>query len=123
MIRARLASAMLTPDRLSQAAGVSRSTLYRLFEPLGGVAAVIQAERLAQARRLLEDPREHRPIQQIAQAVGFFDASVFSRAFRRAHHASPGQLRGASLAGKPLPRGAAGPTPRRLLDVLARMEA
>lgn len=123
MIRARLGSAMLSADRLSAAAGISRSTLYRLFEPLGGVAAVIQAERLAQARRLLEDPREHRSIQQIALAVGFFDASVFSRAFRRAHHASPRQVREASLAGKPLAGMALGLAPRRLSDVLARMEA
>jgi AraC-like DNA-binding protein len=121
MIRERLAAATLTPERLSRAAGISRSTLYRLFEPLGGVAAAIQAERLAEARRLLEDPREHRGIRAIAEAVGFFDASVFSRAFRRAHGASPGEVREAALAGRPLVLRAPGPAPRGFLDMLARV--
>lgn len=123
MIRERLASATLTPERLCRELGISRSTLYRLFEPSGGVAAAIQAERLAEARRLLEDGRERRSIHRIAEAVGFYDPSVFSRAFRRRFGESPRALREAALAGRPVPAAAAPAAPRGFLDLVARMGA
>lgn len=123
MIRARLGTVTLTPERLCRDAGISRTGLYRLFEPLGGVAAAIQAERLAQARRLLEAPGERRSIQQIGEAVGFYDPSVFSRAFRRRYGAAPRDVREAALCGRPI---AVAPPPaaaRGFLDMVARMEA
>ncbi len=99
LIRSRLASVALTPERLGREVGYSRSSLYRLFEPLGGVAAVIQMERLSEARRRLEDPSERRSIQRIAESVGFCDASVFTRAFRRRYGVAPGELREVARAG------------------------
>jgi AraC-like DNA-binding protein len=66
---------------LCRALGVSRSRLYRLFEPFGGVATYIRRQRLLSAHAALSDPCEVRQIREIGDAVGFVDASSFSRAF------------------------------------------
>lgn len=107
IIRQQLRSALLRPERLCQAAGISRSQLYRLFEPLGGVARYIQAERLRAACRALASPTDGRDISAIAEDVGFFDHSTFSRIFRRDIGCSPRAWRAAALAGHALlPSGA-----------------
>ena len=89
----------LTPDRLAQAIGVSRSGLYRLFEPLGGVAAYIQGRRLARIRAHLADPRERRRISDIAFSYGFTNEASFSRAFRRAFGVSASECRALARTG------------------------
>jgi AraC-like DNA-binding protein len=98
IVRDNLGSATLGPERLCRLAGMSRSQLYRLFEPLGGVAAHIQAERLRAAQRALVDPADRRSIASIAEAVGLFDCSSFSRMFRRAYGCSPREMRIMALA-------------------------
>lgn len=100
MIRDKLGSATLGPARLCAMSGVSRSALYRLFEPLGGVARHIQRERLACAYRFLADPADRRGIAQVAEAVGFFEPSSFSRAFRSEFGIAPRDLRAAALEGR-----------------------
>jgi AraC-like DNA-binding protein len=102
MIRENLRSSRLNPERLCRLAGVSRSQLYRMFEPLGGVAHFIQAERLRQAHRVLADPLNTREIHRVAEEVGFYDASPFSRAFRRAFGYTPTELRSAVRSGMPV---------------------
>jgi AraC-like DNA-binding protein len=99
IIRRNLGSATLGPRRLCQLGEVSRSQLYRLFTPLGGVARYIQAERLRQARRAIADAADRRDIASIAESFGFYDASSFSRAFRREFGITPRDLRAAALAG------------------------
>jgi AraC-like DNA-binding protein len=99
LIRDHLGAATLGPDRLCRLAGMSRSTLYRLCEPQGGVARLIQAERLRAAQRLLSDPAETRNIGQIAEAVGLFDRSSFGRMFRQNFGCSPRETRATALAG------------------------
>lgn len=98
-----LASVTLGPRTLCRLAGISRSTLYRLFENEGGVANYIQRLRLRTAYAALTNLNETRPIQMVAEQVGFVDASVFSRAFRQAFGCSPRDVRAAALAGAPLP--------------------
>ncbi|UPY38265.1 AraC family transcriptional regulator [Sediminicoccus sp. KRV36] len=93
IIRGQLASARLDPERLCRLAGMSRSQLYRLFEPYGGVARFIQSERLGAAHRALADAEDRRDVLRIAEAVGFYDPSAFSRAFRREFGYSPTTLR------------------------------
>ena len=93
-----VAGAGLAPEDLRSHLGVSRSTLYRLFEPHGGVSAFIQSRRLARAFLALANPAERRSIADVAYANGFVSASHFNRAFRAEFGVRPGELRG--LRGK-----------------------
>lgn len=99
LIRANLGSATFGPARLCRLAGISRSQLYRLFEVHGGVALCIQRERLAAAHRALANPADPRSISEIAESVGLFDPSSFSRMFRRNYGISPRDLRLSTSAG------------------------
>jgi AraC-like DNA-binding protein len=93
-IRMNLSSARLSPARLSALTGLSRSTLYRLFDAEGGVARHIQDVRLSFAHAALRDPRQaERGVSDIAAAHGFPDPSVFARAFRRAYGVPPSVVR------------------------------
>lgn len=84
----------LDAEALCGAFRISRSHLYRLFEPLGGVAAYIQEQRLLRARAELSDPAHaHRRIFEIAFDGGFSSEAHFSRVFRRAYGLSPSEAR------------------------------
>ena len=90
-----------TPDDLARAIGVSRSALYRAFEPSGGVARVIRSRRLAHLRALLAQPDEPGRIADLSRACGFSSESDCSRAFKAAYGLSPSdyrRLRGAENA-------------------------
>lgn len=88
-----LSSRDLTPEAISRALGVSRSTLYTVCEPLGGVAAMIQRRRLERIRASLADPTDHRRISEIAYQYGFASKTHFSRAFRSAFGCTPSEAR------------------------------
>lgn len=122
IIRENIGSATLGPARLCGMAGISRSRLYRLFEPLGGVARHIQRERLRFARRCIEDAADGRTVARIAEAAGFFDPSGFSRAFRQEFGCTPREARLAVALGQP--RAAEGKAPAAgtaRADVLAML--
>ncbi|WP_165838802.1 helix-turn-helix domain-containing protein [Roseicella frigidaeris] len=105
VIRQNIGSAMLGPERLCRAAGLSRSQLYRLFEPHGGVARYIQIQRMRLARVMLEDAACTANVSAIAERVGHFNASAFSRAFRQEFGVTPVEVRAAARAGLRLPLG------------------
>jgi len=88
-----LDAAHLTPDSMCRALGVSRSRLYQLFEPSGGVLHYIQSRRLLAAHAALGDPADSRRIVDIAEAVGFSSAANFSRAFSKEFGYSPREVR------------------------------
>jgi AraC-like DNA-binding protein len=92
-IEARLGDATLEPDGVARALGLSRSTLYRLFAHLGGVAGYIQARRLARVKALLADRGQTQRISDLAYRYGFTDEAHFSRAFRRTYGLSPREWR------------------------------
>ncbi|WP_230168604.1 helix-turn-helix domain-containing protein [Roseomonas sp. CECT 9278] len=124
IIRRNIASPSLGPRRLCQLGEVSRSQLYRLFTPLGGVARYIQAERLRQAERAIADPADRRDIARIAEGLGFYDASSFSRAFRREFGITPRDLRAAAqagLGGTARPPAAMPGAPPAFTEILRRM--
>ena len=92
-VEAHFGDAELSPQRMCRELGVSRATLYRMFEARDGVAAYIQARRLARVHRLLSDSRDGRGIAEIAYEHGFASAAHFTRAFRRAFDATPSEVR------------------------------
>lgn len=102
IIRRNIHAPDLGPEELCRQLGVSRSRLYRLFENLGGVSSYIRRQRLLQAHAALSDIGNARHIRQIAESVGFTDASGFSRAFHAEFSHSPGDVRAAALAGHSL---------------------
>lgn len=93
LIQEELLSPGLNVDMLCRKLGVSRSRLYRLFEPSGGIAHYIRARRLLDAHMSLADTRDHRRIADIAADRGFLDAAEFSRAFKREFGYTPSDVR------------------------------
>jgi AraC-like DNA-binding protein len=98
-VRRHLRTPTLGPKTLSRLVGMSRSSLYRLFEDTGGLARYIQRERLLEARAALSSLTTTEFISAIAEDLCFADASSFSRAFKREFGYSPGAARSAALAG------------------------
>jgi AraC-like DNA-binding protein len=102
-----LDAAHLTPDSMCRALGVSRSRLYQLFEPSGGVLHYIQSRRLLAAHVALSDSADSRRIADIAEAVGFSSGANFSRAFSKEFGYSPREVR--SSTGLPHPTSSVSP--------------
>jgi AraC-like DNA-binding protein len=95
----------LGPDLLMRTFRLSRTTLYQLFKPLGGISAHVTERRLRRCLIDLTDPRmRRRRISEIAFSWGFNSDAHFSRAFRRAFGMAPGDARAAALA-QPLAAG------------------
>jgi AraC-like DNA-binding protein len=90
---------------LARLLGLSRSALYRLFEPDEGVADFIRKRRLYRMCAALADPADYRRIAEKAYASGFTDQVQLVRAFRRAYGMTPVEYRAAMLdAGMRTPR-------------------
>ena len=92
-IDSHLASA-LTVNDIASALGVSRSTLYRIFNEAGGVERFILKRRLARARALLtSDPGRRPRVREVAFATGFASATHFSRVFKAEFGVTPAAAR------------------------------
>lgn len=80
-------------EAFAAAAGLGRSRFCQLYATLRGEApgAFLQRERQARAAALLRSTAL--PLAHIATLVGYRDATVFIRAFRRAHGMTPGAWR------------------------------
>lgn len=92
-IERNLRDVNLTPALICRAVGLSRSTLYRLFEPIGGVASYVQSRRLTQVCNALVNPLETRSIAEIASHWCFSNPEHFSRVFRRVYGRTPSEFR------------------------------
>lgn len=87
-VDAHLGDPDLSVNHLVKAFKLSRTALYRLFEPFGGVAEVIRERRLLYAYRLLSRPQQ-RPtpgrqplIRDLALGLGFSSEAHFCRVFK-----------------------------------------
>ncbi|WP_184875508.1 helix-turn-helix domain-containing protein [Mesorhizobium sangaii] len=100
-VQNNLDAAHLTPDSMCRALGVSRSRLYQLFEPSGGVLHYIQSRRLLAAHVALSDAADRRRIVEIAEAFGFSSAANFSRAFSKEFGYSPREGRSTMVLPRP----------------------
>lgn len=88
-IAARLADD-LGPAALCRRHNLSRTSLYRLFEPVGGVRSYVREQRLNAALRKLLDPgAANLGVSAIGRMCGFHDVAGFSRAFQRRFGMSP----------------------------------
>lgn len=86
-------SSALTPDLIGGTFGMSRAVLYRLFEPVGGVATYIRRQRMSLALQDLSRPgTANERIATIAHRLGYENASAFTRAFRETYGVAPARL-------------------------------
>lgn len=92
-IREHIFEEALSPDRVARATGLSRATLYRLFDDVGGVRKYIQMQRLARLRICLSDPAEQQSVAALAHDVGFASEHHASRSFRREFGLPPAKFR------------------------------
>lgn len=96
-IEANLMEPALGPDFICTRIGLSRSALYRLFEPLDGVANYIRERRLRRVFQEIAKPdRRNRKITEVAYEYGFSNASAFTRAFKSLYGATPSEIRALS---------------------------
>lgn len=93
-IRKNLKSAELTPEKIAQAFGISRTQLYRLFERHGGgVAREIRHQRLLASHAALMDRQNQYAIFEIAKEFGFTSGDEFGRTFRNEFGYTPRDAR------------------------------
>lgn len=93
-IEGGLATREVSPDALCREFGLSRSQLYRLFTPLGGVTRYVQSRRLQRSFLALVDPAQRDcRIAEIAFECGFTNEAHFSAGFRRAFGLTPTDAR------------------------------
>jgi AraC-like DNA-binding protein len=101
-VEEQLADSDFGAQHLCAALRISRSTLYRLFEPLGGVAQYIKERRLARVHQILSQATGRQPIARLAEDHGFKSPAHFSKAFRVQFGYSPREVAGAGML-PPLP--------------------
>ncbi len=95
-----LADPDLGPEFLMRRHGLSRARLYRLFEPIGGVADYIRRRRLRRAFLDLAAPAlRDEKVAAIGQRWGFLNEATFSRAFKARFGASPSEVRAGARVG------------------------
>jgi AraC-like DNA-binding protein len=114
-----LLSRELGVDMIARTFGLSRASLYRLFEPVGGIASFIRKQRLDRAlQEITATGLTNRRIGPIAYRYGFKSAAVFSRTFRETYGIRPTQAR--SGVSPVFPHGAASPVIDSEVGVLAQ---
>ncbi|WP_406623248.1 helix-turn-helix transcriptional regulator [Acidovorax sp. SDU_ACID1] len=94
-IAAHLTDPQLSVAGVARRQGVTPRYLQMLLEEAGETfTALVLAQRLALARRLLADPRlRRRTVSDIALDAGFGDLSYFNRSFRRRYGMTPTESR------------------------------
>lgn len=99
-IEANLNARNLSPTMLARTFGLSRASLYRLFEPVGGVASYIRSRRLERVRGTITARKlMNRRIAPVAYGNGFKSIASFNRAYRQAFGETPRQSRRGAAGG------------------------
>lgn len=93
-IEDRLADLRLSALSVAQHFAISRATLYRIMDPLGGFAVHVRRRRLDRVRQDLgHAANSHRSIAEIAEAWGFSSHSAFTKSFRACFGMTPRDYR------------------------------
>ncbi len=87
----------LGPQTLCQAFHMSRPTLYRLLQPLGGIASYVQERRLARIHHVLSDPAQRNHLGHLAVIHGFTSQTQMGRAYKARYGHSPSETADAIL--------------------------
>ena len=74
---------------IAAGAGVSRTMLYRLMEPHGGVARFVTARRVARVRTAIEDLTQELSLADLAERYSFSSAPRLSAKFKAAFGMTP----------------------------------
>lgn len=90
-VEAHLLDPGLSQEGLCRTFHMSRATLYRVMQPLGGVASFVQERRLARIRAALLDPARHHHLGRLAEVHGFASQSHMSRAYKARYGVSPSE--------------------------------
>lgn len=92
-IDAHLGRRDLDVHAVASGSGMSRSSLYRAFAPVGGVGREIVRRRVARLRSAILRSRGDVRISTLVWTLGFATPSHGSRAFKDAYGLAPGKLR------------------------------
>ena len=93
-IRSQLKNYNLGTKNICAEFNLSRTQLYRITSPLGGLKQFIRQLRLSRCLRDLRDPRlSHISISEIAYNWGFNDLSTFNRNFKAIYNQQPKDAR------------------------------
>ncbi|HEV7276579.1 MAG TPA: helix-turn-helix domain-containing protein [Devosiaceae bacterium] len=101
-VDSNLACNDLGAEKLCGTFGISRSKLYRLFEPLGGVSHFIRGRRLLAVYRELRNPSQRSGLAALAERWDFDSQASLSRAFRRHFGITPSQAREGAVPNRAL---------------------
>ena len=98
-IEANLSNPHLSAKLLTKHFPLSRSVLYRMFEPHQGVANYIRARRLRRCYRILNSARSEKlSIAKVSQSMGFVSHSHFSDLFKATFGETPQIVRDRALS-------------------------
>jgi AraC-like DNA-binding protein len=93
LIDRELGNPDLSPALVEAGLPLSRSGLYRLFEPLGGVSAAILQRRLERTMKALLNGKSAKPaLRTIVRAHGFQNEEQLTRSFRARFGLTPHQF-------------------------------
>lgn len=97
-IRENAQNPALTPDDACKSLGLSRATLYRMMDELGGFHNTVKKVRLSGARKDLASlPRRNGAIAKVSSKWGFYDPAHFSRLFKDEFGLKPSDVLGERL--------------------------
>lgn len=101
---------LLTPESIARRHGLSQTSLYRMFQPEGGLFIYLRVMRLQSAFDALRDPHQlRRPVHDIAREAGYDSDAFFYRAFESMFDVTVSEVRKAAELATPslsLPPGA-----------------